>query len=514
MRATVGKALARLDRRAIRDGLLIVAGANRTVLRDAPKERTKQVAMGAVLCSTAAIAAVSASYALHLALHIWLPVAVLGGLAWGLVILNLDRWLVVSTPRLKTKWGTLGMAMPRVLLAVLIGAVLSTPLTLAVFSAEINAEVKVMAAEEEDSFNKELAADSRYAQIPDWEKQIAALQADIRTPVTDADVIGDPAVVDLQRRLDDVTARYNVAAQAVLCETDGTCGTRVPGVAAAALEKIAERDRLAAERDALQRQLQVTTAQVRDQLESEDTKRTSDQEAQLADAQRELAAAKQARAAEIAAHQQAVGTSDGILARLTALGRIEDKDGLLGTAHLLLFLFMTALECLPIIFKTMLALGPPTLYERLVILDEEKVEARVRLRMQTEYEEAETLARSALTAAEARAARTLEAESKATGMVLDAQLAVAREGVRRWRDEQLAPIGGAGEAAAEPNFVVDPQRRPRSTSAADLDALWRDDLDGDLVPSGTPGNGHSANGRSANGHSGNGHWAGPRTTNA
>jgi hypothetical protein len=111
---------------------------------------------------------------------------------------------------------------------------------------------------------------------------------------------------------------------------------------------------------------------------------------------------------------------------------------MLGTAHLLLFLFMTALECLPIIFKTMLALGPPTLYERLVALDEEKVEARIRLRMQTEYEEAETMARSALTAAEARAARTLEAESKATGMVLNAQLAVTRESVRRWRDEQLA----------------------------------------------------------------------------
>ena len=111
---------------------------------------------------------------------------------------------------------------------------------------------------------------------------------------------------------------------------------------------------------------------------------------------------------------------------------------MLSTAHLLLFLFMTAIECLPIIFKTMLALAPPSLYDRLVALNEERAEARVRLGMQTEYEEAETLARSALAAAEARAARTLEAESKATGMVLDAQLAVTAEGVRRWRDEQLA----------------------------------------------------------------------------
>ncbi len=65
--------------------------------------------------------------------------------------------------------------------------------------------------------------------------------------------------------------------------------------------------------------------------------------------------------------------------------------------------------------------------------------------MQTEYEEAEVLAKSALAAAEARAARTLEAESRATGMVLEAQLDVTRDGVERWRDEQLTgtrPVSG------------------------------------------------------------------------
>ncbi|SFP89349.1 protein of unknown function [Geodermatophilus dictyosporus] len=110
----------------------------------------------------------------------------------------------------------------------------------------------------------------------------------------------------------------------------------------------------------------------------------------------------------------------------------------LATAHRLLFWFMTAIECLPILFKTMLALAPPSLYERLLALGDEKVEERVRLRMQTEYEEAEVLARSALASAEAPAARTLEAESRATGMVFEAQLDVTRDGVDRWRDEQLA----------------------------------------------------------------------------
>ncbi len=452
----------RVTRRAVAEQLLTVSGANRDVLRDAPKERTKQVAMGAVLLSTAAIAAVSASYALHLALHFWWPFAVLGGVAWGLVILNLDRWLVVSTPRLTTKLGTLAMALPRVLLAVLIGAVISTPLTLAVFSAEISTEVQVMAAEEEDAFNRQLDEDSRYAQIPAWEAQIQALQADIAQPVTDADVLDDPAVVDLQRRIDEAKARYEAAAAAFQCENDGTCGTGDAGIGDVSREKQAERDRLQREWQDLQQQSEPAKAQVRQQLETEEVQKTADQEAQLADLQERSADASSDRRAEIAAHQAAVGDSDGILARLTALGRISDADPVLHTAHLLLFLFMTALECLPIIFKTMLALAPPSLYERLVSLEEEKVEQRMRLRLQSEYEEAETLARSALAAAEARAARTLEAESRATGMVLDAQLDVTRDGVRRWRDEQLGTTS-AGEA------------REATPSADDLESLYTND---------------------------------------
>ncbi|MGZ4547607.1 MAG: DUF4407 domain-containing protein [Blastococcus sp.] len=461
MRTVLTRVRSAVGRRTIRNQLLTIAGANRSVLRDAPKERTKQVAMGAVLVSTAAIAAVSASYALYVALHLWVPFAVLGGLAWGLVILNLDRWLVVSTPRLRTKLGTLAMALPRVLLAILIGAVISTPLMLAVFSSEINAEVKVMAAEKEAAFTTQLQNDSRYKQLPAMQQQIQVLQNDLATGVTDADVMNDPAVVDLQHRLDAVTKKYDDANAAVLCEEDGTCGTRVPGIAAAAEEKVATRDRLATQMQHLQDQLTVLKPQVRQQLESQDAKKSADQRVQLHALQTQVADTQQRRDAEIAAHRQAVGQGDGILARLTALGRIQHGDSSLAMAHLMLFLFMTAIECLPIIFKTMLALGPPSLYERLVALEEEKLEARVRLRMQTEYEEAETMARSALTAAEARAARTLEAESKATGMVLNAQLAVTREGVRRWRDEQLA--------------------------AAELDELYDGDLDGlddGLTPAG------------------------------
>ncbi|RBY84312.1 DUF4407 domain-containing protein [Blastococcus sp. TF02A-26] len=423
----------------IGDFFLTVSGADREVLRQAPQERTKQVAMGAVLVSVSAIAVVSATYALHLALHLSLPFAVLGGLAWGLVILTLDRWLVVSTPRLKSTLGTLAMAVPRVMLALLIGAVVSTPLTLAVFASEIDVQVQETANERENEFTEQLAADSRYAEIPAQQQQIADLQADIADGVTAADVDQDPAVVDLQRRADEASIRYEAAKAAYLAELDGSGGTGDRGEGPVTESKRQEMEQAEAERDALAAELVTLKAQVLQQLTAEDEQNRADQQARLAALQAEVTAAQEARADAIAQHEAEVDGSDGILARLSALDRLGEDDPALHTAHLMLFAFMTAIECLPIIFKTMLMLAPPTLYERLVKLDEEQTEERIRLRLQAEYEEADAVARTGLAAAEARAARTLEAESRATGMVLEAQLDVTRQQIDRWRDEQLTP---------------------------------------------------------------------------
>ncbi|WP_369253343.1 DUF4407 domain-containing protein [Geodermatophilus amargosae] len=426
------------SRASISEHLLTVAGANREVLREAPKERGKQVAMGAVLLSTAGLAVVSASYALHIALHLWVPVAVLGGLVWGLVILNLDRWLVVSSPRLKHWWSTLAMAMPRVVLAVLIGAVVSTPLTLAVFSAEIATEVEVMAAEAEDEFNQRMQADSRTVDLRDNQARIAELEADLADGVTPADVDADSAVVALQEQLTETRGRFETAEQEYQLELDGRGGSGVAGDGPATAAKKLVRDRLEQEVTTLTQQLADLKSEVQARLEEEEVQKTIDQQNEIAVLRADAVSLQERLDLEVAAHEAAVDDSDGILARLTAMSRLEEGNPTLATAHRLLFWFMTAIECLPILFKTMLALGPPSLYERLLAQGDEKVEERVRLRMQSEYEEAEVLARSALAAAEARAARTLEAESRATGMVLDAQLEVTKQGVERWRDQQVA----------------------------------------------------------------------------
>src|SRR3982751_4274133 len=86
----------RFRRGRIGGGLAVLAGARLDVLAAAPGARARFVALGGVLLSTGGLAAVSAAFAVHMALGVWWPFALLVGLGWGAVVVNLDRMLLVG----------------------------------------------------------------------------------------------------------------------------------------------------------------------------------------------------------------------------------------------------------------------------------------------------------------------------------------------------------------------------------------------------------------------------------
>lgn len=457
--------------------LLAVAGANRAVLDHAPRDQVKQTALGGTLLTTAALAAVASALALRMALDVPVWGAVVGGLVWGLAILNLDRWLVVSTPRQRTRAGTLAMALPRVLLAVVIGLVISTPLTLQIFEAEIDAELVRIHQAELESFELALLADERFVDLPQWRDEARALEVSLAAGVPADTVSGNAELTALSGRLALVEAQYDAAEQEVACEKDGTCGSGVVGAGPAFEEKKDRRDRLATDRAALQQELTQLTTDVRAAAESSYAQQTIDDSARLDDLRARITDAEQKRAAQVAASDATVEQDDGLLARLEALESLTHANSMLQLAHLLLFVFLTAIECLPIFFKTLLALSRPTLYEQLMLLEDTRSEERARLRLQTEHEEALAVAEAALEAAQARSATQLDAEIRTAQVVLEAQVSLANQAVDKWKrhqsaliDEELSSFvtgvgsvqaGGLGVAAAT---TVLPQRQPPSGS--------------------------------------------------
>ena len=136
------------------NGLAVLAGARPDVLAAAPGARAKFVALGGVLLSTGALAAVSAAFAVHMALGAWWPFALLVGLGWGTVVVNLDRMLLVGMAHDASLKRNLIMAVPRVGLALVLGVVVATPLTLQVFHKEIDTEIVAMQAEAADAYGR------------------------------------------------------------------------------------------------------------------------------------------------------------------------------------------------------------------------------------------------------------------------------------------------------------------------------------------------------------------------
>src|SRR5690606_1322658 len=100
-------------------------------------EMNKYAGIGATVFFTAVMAFIAASYALFTVFDNYYT-AVGFGLVWGLLIFNLDRFIVSTIKKRNNSMDELIQASPRIVLAVIIAVVISKPLELKIFEKEIN----------------------------------------------------------------------------------------------------------------------------------------------------------------------------------------------------------------------------------------------------------------------------------------------------------------------------------------------------------------------------------------
>ncbi len=117
------------------------AGAHQQLLKEFPSEHTKYAGLGGVILATFVLAAVSSGYAVY-SVFGNIGWTIVFAFIWGLIIFNFDRFLV-STMR---KYGVstrkqIWMAVPRIVLALLIGVTIARPLELKIFEKEIDTKV-------------------------------------------------------------------------------------------------------------------------------------------------------------------------------------------------------------------------------------------------------------------------------------------------------------------------------------------------------------------------------------
>jgi hypothetical protein len=121
------------------------SGAHIDTLKKYPIEHNKYVGIGATIFFTALFASLSGGYAMYFVFSgsaFAVGFAILFGLLWGTAIFNMDRYIVSSINKEGTTNQQILQASPRILLAIMIGIVISRPLELKVFDKEIRQKLK------------------------------------------------------------------------------------------------------------------------------------------------------------------------------------------------------------------------------------------------------------------------------------------------------------------------------------------------------------------------------------
>ncbi|WP_433431873.1 DUF4407 domain-containing protein [Nonomuraea sp. CA-141351] len=333
--------------------LIVLSGARSDVLEKHKGERARFHGLGGALLTTACIAAISMTFALASALKVFLPVAVLIGLVWGVAILSLDRWLVTSLPVQGGRrfW----LALPRVLLALLLGAVISTPLVLQIFKPEIDAEIVDIQQEKADAFTRTQQGGETGRRIAALQKSAEALQAVVASRgETALDPAADPRIQELNKSRDQAVKQRDKFYQEWQCQLyvgPPKCAKKGSGPLAKAAE---EAYRAASGRvNEINQQIEQRKKQLSVTQEAGKASRLAQAEQDLRGVEAELDKLTKQQAGLRDGFASEIQGSDGLMLRLEALGRVSQDNATLNMARLLLFLFILLIECLPVLVKLM-----------------------------------------------------------------------------------------------------------------------------------------------------------------
>lgn len=289
------------------------SGAYQSILQKYPSEHTRFSGLGAVLLATFLLAALSAGYAFYTIFDNAF-LSVIFALIWGAIIFNFDRFLV-STMR---KYGVpirnqLYIAIPRIVLAILVGVTIARPLELKLFDKEINTRV---AANLQDKV-------TQFDSIARAEKAVEINNALLEKQ-------------QLMARKQSITDTLHGLQQAYLAEADGTGGSGARGIESITKLKMEAYNNA-------QLQFAPESAKIDEQLFMHDSILNR---SRLDIAQRKLI------------YESSLQQNIGFLERNKALTDLTSKESSVYWACLLISLLIIIIEVAPVLSKLIMQSGP------------------------------------------------------------------------------------------------------------------------------------------------------------
>ena len=279
---------------------IICSGSDTDILNNCSiGEQNKYAGIGATVFFTAVMAFIASSYALYTVFDNYIT-AVAFGLIWGLLIFNLDRFIVSTIKKRNSVLDEIIQASPRLILAVIIAVVISKPLELKIFEKEIN---QVLLTEK-----NQMTLENKEAIAKQFNPNVSALENDITS---------------LQNQIATKEAEVNALYDTYISEAEGTAGTKLLGKGPVYEEKRQKHDAALAELN---------------QLKNENKDK-------IVSAETQIGQLKTDYNSQISTTQPIIDGFDGLMARVNALGKLP------WLPSFFIFLLFLAIETSPIFAK-------------------------------------------------------------------------------------------------------------------------------------------------------------------
>lgn len=364
--------------------LAVLGGADAEVLGQVPTETPRFVQMFFVLAGTALVSAISMFFALVTGVRVAAFVAVPLAIVWALIIFNLDRFLTSTMKSTHSVGKLIGLALPRVLMAAIIGIVVAEPLVLQIFHNDIAREVNSTNVVQAQTDQEAVTSGPEKLALDAASERVSALEQQAATGIVAGTSTTSGATASAQQTVDDLTAKL-AAQQDVIdqaralyqCELTGDGVGEVAGctgVSGEGASSNAAQDQLAAAQssyDDLAAKLRTAEADLAAAqaagtaaVGASEVQNKQQAEDELVAARAQYDAALEAYNARAEAIAGGNAEAVGLLSQISGLESLSQREPTLAWAHWLIAGLFFMIELLPVLVKVLTSWGEPSLYEK------------------------------------------------------------------------------------------------------------------------------------------------------
>jgi hypothetical protein len=366
------------------------SGSRLYIIKQCPTDYNKFFGIGMIVFLTGIMASLTGGYAVFTVFRS--PyIATIFGLFWGTVIFFLDWYLVSSLRKEKKPGKELMFASLRIILAIFISIIISKPLELKMFESEIDQVLEIQ--KREHAINYGTLVNKEFVEISKLEKENADLYLEIKTKEA------------ARKKLFDM----------IIEEAEGRSPTLRMGKGPVYFEKKLEYDRT-------DQELKNLSLYNLNRIESNN---------------KTISSLKQLRNRQIERGNVINQKSDGLLARLDAIGTLTNQNRTISIVNWFIILLFMCIECLPILVKLMSNRGP---YDEIL----ESEELQKTLKTQKKVNDSQTESHSYLEISKLRNKERTEATLKSNQEFIE-QVAKAlneinAKRIENWKNQELQEI--------------------------------------------------------------------------